>query len=1019
MCAVSLKADDYFSTQNGDWHTGTTWGKPILTDIPKVGQDTATIRHSLTMGNTGSNSGTMLTDLTIENGGSLTATNARYIGAETLLVDGTLNLSGTYSGTTGLTGGGTINLTNKAGLNDSAGNFANVFKIGNLSNDDSFVAANIETGLLTLNGNARQLGAVSASNVSVYKKALSSTSNASNFIVSPIGTALTMASGGTIKGSTSKRAESILCVMNTESLVYGQNSASAAASTANGSTTSIDSKGTLSVNNITLYTMDMNLNGNTLNVNNATINSIDRENSKISAEYLKENDVITYSGVSSSPIANPTAETDNQIGLSKPYWDGSEYVVSDSDSTPLNPGLKGLDVSDIYAVADTNTDMSKLSTIENVDKLNLNNAHIQANVSGVKEISFNGTVNAIDGVLSFKENLSSFELEGYESNTLTKNVELHLGGIKFGVADSTLTLTGKLTTYISNLSNSNIKTITVKNGSILGAGGNYDGDMVFQNGSAHYMNFSNLRANNVDYNSGAKVYVGFDGTGKVNQVVTLGSVNFAGNNEIRIVNQDGGTKDKVYVLDDIFSAAGGIKLNGTTLSNDTVSATGGTVTFGTGNNTLKITSNKSTSGAVNSATVSGNGEFLSVNYTATGVADTLFDVADADDPTPGPGPDPVTPSRLSSNQRSIYGALSPDLKLVVDGSKTEKEMTTILNQLSPVIHTATPQIVQRAVTRAAHTHYDRHRTLLDFHDVKGLDFDAYPNPDSVFLGQSKPIPCRQLWFSNYGDWSCEKGSYGDGNNGYYSNMYGLNAGYDKFLGDGWVGGISLGGAWDSFHSRREEDHGKGNISTFVLSGYASWTDYCWYFGTSIGYTYSSIRLERGVPSLLETAESTHNGNQAFLSFELARKIEFGCFFVSPYYGLDLIFLGESGFTEKGAEYAGLSVDRRTTMSYLQNFGARLGTEFMICDSWMMEPYFYGGWVHDFGGSQVRSVGSFANDGVGTFEIAGSRMHKNRGVLGLNLDITFSDCISGNLGWDFEFNPDYNASNFRLGIQKVW
>lgn len=1004
LSPIDASADEYTSAGNGQWTNSSTW--TAGSGYPSEVGDTANISHNITFNGTNIK-GAVIDKINLSASRTLSVNNGGYLGANEVSNLGTIDLSGGYFGAGELEGNGYLRMSGDSSFVYTGGtslaeiNSAN-FKFSSVNIADSSLIGNNEINSLTMNGNGYIFGSVKSNTINVLGN-----NNNFNVILGTGENALTI-KGGTIKGTDSslKPENSVLVIASVDKLNYGEKSASITvkASTENAT---INSSGDLVIKDVWLITdsIDMNSdadNKNTLTVYNSWISGLDPTNTDFTAEYLNESD-IKSGGDKDALITYPGAG----LSYEETEWSGTSF------KDDKNPGLKLVDTNKIRT--------GVLAEIDNVSRISLYNSVVEANVYGVESLSLSGKVNEISGYLCYDPTFDNAHISGYAGNTV--NTELYLGGIQFE-KDATFTVGSNLTLLVENLARkdggAHTLDIFVNRGAEFGAGGVLNGSITFENGSVHRMAYSRLDATTVAY-SGATIYVGVDKDGNTNRLATTGNISFAGTTNVKIVNS-GGLNGSAN-LDRIFEAGGDITLGGSDIATGTVSSTSGvaTISNGTGS-TIAFSSNSSASGKVESVTF-GDGagtERISVSYTGTGVADNKFNRVEPDDPEPGPGPSPNPgPSKNPNtpNRLSIYNALPGSLQTVVDLG-TDSEKATMLDELSPLMDSAAPQIIQRSVTRLLTSHYSRHRNMFDFESVNGFSTHAYPSADRVYLGQVKPVPCQQLWFTNYGDWTCEKGGYVDYNTGYYSHMYGMNVGVDRYLGSNWIGGVSLGGAWSSHHTR-PKGAARGNISTLVSSAFASWTDYCNYFGTSIGYTYSAIRHQRNLPDFYEVAKSDHSGNQFFLSFEYARKIEFGYFYISPYYGIDFIHLCESGYNEKGAPTTGVSIDSRTNNSYLQNFGARIGTEVMIMDHWLLEPSFYGGWIHDFGGSHVRTVGSFMNGGVDRFAITGSKIHKNRGVLGLNMNVAFSNNISGSLKWDFEFNPDYNASNFEMGLRKVW
>lgn len=548
--------------------------------------------------------------------------------------------------------------------------------------------------------------------------------------------------------------------------------------------------------------------------------------------------------------------------------------------------------------------------------------------------------------------------------------------------------------------------IQVGKNAILSGWGNVDNFVRFMNGSVHRIDsrssngLGEFKADNIAYEGGSTIYikVGANGT---DRVVADDSINFAkggGEVNVRLINVGWTEKAKNSSEDiksyEIFSSEGGIlALNDRKLADGkgefkdiVVSGVDGKVSF------LADESEGITvlGYSVQSTGSQSKGIFLdlSVNGTAT--------------------------SYLNQNQLNTLGGIASGEIYDHLYARTQTARSGMLNQMMPMIHTAMPFLTNRAVTQFNAGTFERLRFLRDPVHIAACPVEGRIDP--LYRDRGKPsYRCSELdiWFQNYGDFILMQ-SKGDTPE-FRADSYGFNLGIDSGVTRYSSVGIGFGGHFSDV--RANEYYQNADIESGLFSLYGDWANESgWMISAAGGFVYSKFDIERNVYDMNTQLSSRHYGLTTFLSIEGSKKFLFGRYELTPYIGVDAIWLHEKAHSERaiGDPSLALRVQSNNTNSILSTMGLRLGRCFTMLGGNIVSPTVYAAWVHNYNVGQVITSARFAGEDY--FSIRGASMYRDRAKIGTNLNMTLNRRMDMYTRFDAELGDHMTDISVHLGFR---
>lgn len=585
------------------------------------------------------------------------------------------------------------------------------------------------------------------------------------------------------------------------------------------------------------------------------------------------------------------------------------------------------------------------------------------------------------------------------SGTLSKTGE---GALYF---DGNLDLNGKVDVKagLFQLSGNTSSALTVYDEATFCGTGLVDNTILFKKGSFHRIDsqrdsqLNTFTAKNIEYEGGTTVYIKVGQAG-ADRVVAKDGINFAqGGGTVNVVLVNLGMYDseeeQVTRTVEVFSSEEGkLTLNGRKIFNVenasgalTVAETDGEVRFtgdpGGGLNVIGYSVRNIDGYArgifLNISQISSEDPYLNWNQlqTLAGVGDAgMFD--------------------------TIYGFGHQDRGDVID-------------QLMPMVQSVVPYLNQRSITQFNAGTFER----LRYRRMPVTPVAMTEDESELQRGQSSRWARlqdrlrgeNQLWFQNYGDFITMQAHASKPE--FSIDSYGFSLGMDRALTHQSTIGIGMGGYFGNVRTMRGLQ--KGDVDSFVLAAYGDWVaDEDWSIAASMGFTFSENKFERRAPAFGTTLTSKHDGTAYFISVEAAKKFLVGRTELTPYIGVDGIWLHEKRYGEnaEGDSALALYMPKNNTSSILSTMGLRVGRTFRTLGGNCVTPTVYAAWVHDYNSGEVMISSAFEGQ-TNFFRIRGASMYRDRAQVGTTVNMTLNE----RLEMFGRFNAELGRSMSNLSV----
>lgn len=572
------------------------------------------------------------------------------------------------------------------------------------------------------------------------------------------------------------------------------------------------------------------------------------------------------------------------------------------------------------------------------------------------------------------------------------------------IVNNDIGLSGTTDVYSGALfvNGTSVSATTVYDGATLGGAGYVNNDLLFRKGSSHVVGFhhdgalSAFKADKIVYEGGTTVYIKVGKNGS-DMVVASKGFDFAqagGTVNVQLIDlgideyENSDTQPRTI---EVFRAENGtLLLDGSVVRNHESSSNvlslegvDGEIKFNGDGDGINVAGY-----SVHDSENYSRGIFL--NVTQTGAGSLPY---------------------LNTNQRKVLAGIGNADVFDVIFRQDRDYRGDIVNELMPMIQTAMPYMSQRSVTQFNLATFERLRFLREPMGLTDADLRDY-------RGSSRRLArlnhqANYIWFQNYGDF-VQMGGVGNRPR-IEANTYGFNLGFDRTLSDNAVVGLGMGGYFSEIDANSYFQ--SAEMNSYLISAYGSWIGNAeLMLNASLGFVLSSYDIDRRAPSFDTTLTSRHHGKTFFVSAEGSKKLLFGSMEVSPYLGLDLIWLDESDYREKarGMESLALNVKGENTCSVLSTLGVRIGHSRRMLGGNIFSPSIYAAWVHDWADGHISTTAGF--DGQPTFRIRGSSMYRDRAQVGLNANMTVGNRIDTFARFNAELGRRLSDVSVHWGIR---
>jgi fibronectin-binding autotransporter adhesin len=307
-----------------------------------------------------------------------------------------------------------------------------------------------------------------------------------------------------------------------------------------------------------------------------------------------------------------------------------------------------------------------------------------------------------------------------------------------------------------------------------------------------------------------------------------------------------------------------------------------------------------------------------------------------------------------------------------------------------------------------------------------IDIKVGKNRDRLVSGRLNAplgINCAE---NRYGFWARGLGmlSSADASGnapGYDGDTGGAIMGFDHQFGKY----LSLGIAGFTTHTDVTTHQSIGNLSSSDNAGaslYGILTSGAWQFKSVFSYDNSSYSAQRAIPNSISQLRVQSNTHANHLSSydELSYTFRTGDFSVQPMLGLNLGWLRQNGFSERGGRVGqNLSVDGRTIYTLDTLAGLRVRQELDLTAKLKAQFEVHAIYDHDFSTLKEATSAHFDNGTAGLIKTADRPDQRDAGILGASLSLLTTDSLNFYLDYNAEIRSGQNTHFFNAGIRYAW
>ena len=266
---------------------------------------------------------------------------------------------------------------------------------------------------------------------------------------------------------------------------------------------------------------------------------------------------------------------------------------------------------------------------------------------------------------------------------------------------------------------------------------------------------------------------------------------------------------------------------------------------------------------------------------------------------------------------------------------------------------------------------------------------------------------RSFWLKAFG--SKSKVGAKSGFAGSESDVYGMMAGFDTQMSNGWL----LGGAFS--YAKTDVDMNDfrsgdaADISSYQLTGYFGRSFERWYIDGMVAYAYQDYSTKRNT-HLTGVAKGDFDGQLygmrviAGMPFALSDKLR-----LTPLLGFETFRVEQGGYTESGAGVLSLAVKSDDVSRLRSLLGVELSSSMKLADSSVLSPAVKLLWRHEFENDGATANSAFVGGG-GQFETTGQKAIRDVYALSGRLNWEMSDRFELALELGAEAGEKYQSLN---------
>ncbi len=526
------------------------------------------------------------------------------------------------------------------------------------------------------------------------------------------------------------------------------------------------------------------------------------------------------------------------------------------------------------------------------------------------------------------------------------------------------------------LNNKNVfDNVFIHEGTLTGGNGSnwaVEGSLWFNGNTSFRPNGEFRVLNDITFDAGSYIYLDVSKVaGQSDLIAASGVMEFAKNadGDVTVVvgNKDAKSGERISTAPVLY-AASGLYLGDERIADGVYGAAERQIVIANDDASKQLLFVTDRSLALQAATVGGGSTNLALDAFGTGF-----------------GPLGPTSDDFTQNQYSVYEALenapylTPANELfaqlaLLDELWAKREF---LDTLIPTANGAAMFAVQRGIAQTSNALFER----VKFFNDQPRDYERLMTTTRGQQGRHRgfciganPTP----WFQQMGDFLRQDDTMGV--RGYKTCAYGFMLGADKRVSRETMIGFGVGGNFATVESAWTQ---RGKANSFLLTGYAGYTHDDWTVAGNIGYVSSEYIMERGMSGTM--LEASYGGDSFLGAVEVSKKLRARYLDITPFASMQLITLNVGSYDEYFRGKVAAHVQGEDSNAFLQTLGLRFGRTCRGPRGTVWNPSISAGWVHDYGDGDIRSITTFG--GATPVAIVGALKHRDRGLVGLNLNVT--------------------------------
>lgn len=214
--------------------------------------------------------------------------------------------------------------------------------------------------------------------------------------------------------------------------------------------------------------------------------------------------------------------------------------------------------------------------------------------------------------------------------------------------------------------------------------------------------------------------------------------------------------------------------------------------------------------------------------------------------------------------------------------------------------------------------------------------------------------------------------------------------------------VGLAGSY--VHTHIDAFTGDSDIDSFQTGAFARWQEDNIYLNTSIGLGIHNVDATRTIilGSSINTASSDYDSVNLSTALETGQHIKLDeATTFTPYAGISYSHNSREAFNEHGAGVARLNIDEQHENSLRSSLGLRLSRDLQTNNHTVITPALNLAYIHEFLDDTAELEAGFAGVPNTHFKVDGSKLNRNRLLIGLSATGQLSESTTLNISYGGE------------------